>query len=545
MQVKNQDTLILKMKKYIVAILLFYATSGQILFAQSLFLEWQTCLGGSSNDQGNFMKLVVGNQGLGIVGTTDSDDGNLGCGFQGDYDAFYATVDTFGSNLYYRCFGGSGYDEFNSFIEYVPGFYYKYIIGRTSSNDGDVSGNHGSFDAWLVKTTFGGQIFWQKCLGGTGWEDGFSIISTSDGNLLMAGITSSDTIDGQATGCHGAFDGWLVKMDTSGNVLWQKCFGGSNSEYFYSVIESSDGNYVVAGFSDSDDGDLTTNLGSTDYWLLKVDAGGQLLWQKTFGGTDGDEAYNVIETIDNNLMILGYSYSHDNDAILTKADPGSSNILMIKIDQLGNKLWSNCYGDIGGARSKSVLQEANGKYRLACSVSSATGDASGCNIHGCCDAWMVTLDSTGAILNNQCFGSNSVDDGIKGIVAAREDGHYYFLGQAGDNSGDVTGSHGFDEIWIVKYIDSTSIINKVNELDNSNILIYPNPFNERLLISGSNPTSEAGFRILDLFGREYFCSFNFDSGNWNIETSELKEGVYTIQFFNDEKFINHIIIKLN
>jgi len=532
------------MKKFIISLLLIFASAGQLLFAQSLFLEWQTCLGGSSDDYGNSMKLVVGNQGLGIVGRTTSNDGNLGCGFQGNTDAFYATTDTFGSNLYYRCFGGTGYDEFNSFIEYVPGFYYKYIIGRTSSNDGDVSGNHGSFDAWLLKTTFGGQIMWQKCIGGTGWEDGFSIVPTSDGNLLMAGITSSDTIDGQATACHGAFDGWLVKMDTSGNVLWQKCFGGSNSEFFYSVIESSDGNYVVGGFSDSDDGDLSTNLGSTDYWLLKVDTGGQLLWQKTFGGTGGDEAYSVIETIDNNLMIVGYSYSQDNDAILTKADPGSSNILMIKIDQLGNKLWSNCYGDIGGARSKSVLQEANGNYRLGCSVSSATGDASGCNIHGCCDAWMLTLDSTGAILNNQCFGSSSVDDGIKGIVASLEHGHYYFLGQAGNNSGDVTGSHGFDEIWIVKYIDSTSIINKLNELKNNDFIVFPNPFNTQIIVSSLSTTLNTNVQIIDLLGRKHYCPYIKQDDHFIIDSSELNEGIYFVQIFSGTSFINHKLIKL-
>ncbi len=533
------------MKRIIIAIILCVTSASDKLYSQSVFLEWQTCIGGSADDHGNFMKLVVGNQGLGIVGRTDSDDGNLACGFQGNTDAFYATMDTLGSNHYYRCFGGTGYDEFNSFIEYVPGFYYKYIIGRTSSNDGDVSGNHGSLDAWLVKTTFGGQIFWQKCLGGTGWEDGFSIISTSDGNLLMAGIASSDTIDGQATGWRGDFDGWLVKMDTSGNVLWQKYYGGSSSDYLYSVIESSDGNYVAAGFTRSTDGDISNPLGSSDYWLIKVDTSGNLLWEKSFGGSTLDEAYKVIETHDGNYIIHGYSYSSDHDAISTKASPGSSNILLVKVDSSGNKIWSTCVGDQAGTFSKSIFEEPNGNLRIGALVSSASGDALGCNIHGCCDAWMVSLDSTGNLLSQECFGSNGVDGGDNAVVASTKTGHYYFLGQAGTNSGDVTGSHGGnEEIWVGKFVDSTLFTGVIDHNPSKLVMVFPNPCRDQLIIDGLHFSDREEFLFVDLIGKSFQCSYTFKENQVIFDTSALTEGVYILSVITQYIKTNYLVVKI-
>ena len=531
------------MKRYIVIILLIFASPGQVLFAQSLYLDWQTCLGGSSDDYGNFMKLVVGDQVIGIVGRTDSDDGNLGCSVPGNTDAFLGFLDTAGTNLSYRCYGGSRYEEFNSFVEMDPTTYDKFLVGRTNSNDGDVSGNHGSFDAWLVKTRFNGITRWQKCLGGTGWEDGFSIISTSDGNLLMAGITSSDSIDGQATGWHGGFDGWLVKMDTAGNVLWQKCYGGSGSEYFYSVIETYDGSYVVSGFSNSNDGDVTGNYGSSDYWILKVDPSGNIIWQKSFGGSTRDEAYNVIETLDSNLLINGSTYSHDYDAISTNAAAGSSNILLVKLDQTGNKIWSKCYGSIDITHTRSIIETQQGNLYFGGEVETASGEAAGCNIHGCCDAWILSLDSTGNILNQQCFGSNSVDDGLSGIIPSTQIGHYYFLGQAGSNSGDVSGHHGGNsEIWIAKIVDSVEIIlNRPLPIEHE-LTIYPNPFSDYLTITPGH-NFNLSLVISNYAGQVIYEQSISGKETFFLATHNLSAGIYFARIISYNRIYYYKLIK--
>jgi len=117
-----------------------------------------------------------------------------------------------------------------------------------------------------------------KSLGGSSYDNAYSIQQTSDGGYIVAGFSNSN--DGNVTGNHGSNDYWVVKLDTTGNILWQKSLGGSNDDYAYSIQQTSDDGYIVAGFSYSNDGNVTGNHGKHDYWVVKLDATGNILWQK-------------------------------------------------------------------------------------------------------------------------------------------------------------------------------------------------------------------------------------------------------------------------
>src|SRR5258706_546470 len=207
-----------------------------------------------------------------------------------------------------KCFGGTGWDDAYSVQQTTDGGYI--VVGSTSSNDGDVTGNHGAFDFWIVRLKNSGTIQWHKCLGGTLNDGATSVQETSDGGYIVEGYTGSN--DGDVTGNHdttGYSDYWLVKLDGSGIIQWQKCLGGTDEDQSYSVQQTSDGGYIVAGYAGSNDGDVTGNhyAGIGDYWIEKLDCTGKIHCHQCTGVTDWDGAYSVQQTIDGGYIVAGFS----------------------------------------------------------------------------------------------------------------------------------------------------------------------------------------------------------------------------------------------
>ncbi len=148
-------------------------------------------------------------------------------------------------------------------------------------------------------------IEWQKCLGGSGNEAAFSIQQTTDGKFIVAGY--SDANGGDVTGNHGGDDYWIVKLDGAGNLLWQKSLGGNSLEEPNSIRQTTDGGFIVAGYSYSNNGDVSGNHGSDDFWIVKLDTAGNLLWQKSFGGSGDDGATSIQQTTDGGFIVAGWS----------------------------------------------------------------------------------------------------------------------------------------------------------------------------------------------------------------------------------------------
>src|SRR6185295_11993940 len=137
------------------------------------------------------------------------------------------------------------------------------------------------------------EIKWQRSLGGSGGDAAYSIQQTADSGFIVAGGTTS--LDGDVTGLHGdgsTTDDWIVRLDKQGNIIWQRCYGGPNDEQANSVQETTDGGFIVAGYSNSNDSDVAGNHGHFDYWILKLDSLGNLVWQKCLGGDKDDKAYS-------------------------------------------------------------------------------------------------------------------------------------------------------------------------------------------------------------------------------------------------------------
>jgi len=203
-----------------------------------------------------------------------------------------------------KCLGGSLSDQGYEVLSSLDGSYL--VAGYTRSKDGDVSGNHGSSDVWVVKMDPSGTIQWQKCFGGSNPDYAYSATQTADGGYLTGGLTFSN--DGEVSGKHGDADLWVVKLDSSGTLQWQKCLGGSDNDLAESIIQTTDGGYLIGGMSASNDDDVSGNHGSNDYWVAKLDLSGSIQWQKSLGGSSGDWAESVIQTVDGGYLVGGTTF---------------------------------------------------------------------------------------------------------------------------------------------------------------------------------------------------------------------------------------------
>ncbi|MBL7827292.1 MAG: hypothetical protein JNJ57_11715, partial [Saprospiraceae bacterium] len=184
-----------------------------------------------------------------------------------------------------KTFGGESHDYGRKALLTTDGDYL--IVGYTFSNGGDVIGFHGISDFWVLRLSSSGELLWKKTYGGSDHDLPFDAVQTPDGGFVIAGHTRSD--DGDVTGQHGEKDAWIIKIDGSGTLLWQRTLGGSGWDEAWSITLTSDGGYAVAGTSDSSDGDCLGNPGqSQDYWVVKMKGGGEIEWQKSYGGSNFD-----------------------------------------------------------------------------------------------------------------------------------------------------------------------------------------------------------------------------------------------------------------
>ncbi|MPR33960.1 esterase/lipase family protein [Salmonirosea aquatica] len=370
-----------------------------------------------------------------------------------------------------RSLGGVGDDIANSIQQTSDGGYI--IAGYSYYNGGDVTGNHGGSDYWIVKLSSQGLIQWQKSLGGSNGDEAHSIQQTSDGGYIVAGFSNS--IDGDVTGNHGArgvFDRpswsddiWVVKLSPQGQIQWQKSLGGRGDERAESIQQTSDGGYIVAGYSDSEDGDVSGHHHPSgyvgffyDYWIVKLNPQGQIQWEKSLSRFSfNDKAYSIQQTSDGGYIVAGESDSLINNR-------SDSNYWVVKLDQQGQILWQKSLGGSNDDKAKSIQQTSDGGYIVAGSSNSNDGDVSGNHIGvdffgfpaWSSDFWIVKLSSQGQILWQKSLGGSNYD--VATSVQQTSDGGYIVAGDSYSNDGDIFGHHEptgyppgpFFDQWIVK-----------------------------------------------------------------------------------------------
>jgi len=351
-----------------------------------------------------------------------------------------------------KSLGGSNEEEAYSIKQATDGGYI--IVGSSSSNDGDVTGHHGGSSAndyWIVKLDSLGNKQWQKSLGGTDDDYATFVQQTTDGGYIIAGVSNSN--DGDVTGNHGNYDYWIVKLDNTGTILWQKSFGGSSDDFAAYIQQTSDGGYIIGGISNSNDGDVTTHHNTTataDYWIVKLNSSGVIQWQKSLGGTDDDYATFVQQTTDGGYIVSGSSFSNTNgDVTGNHGNSSSTDYWIVKLDINGIIQWQKSLGGTNSDWANSIQQTTDGGYIITGESISTDGDIT--NHIGDYDYWVVKLDGNGIIQWQKSLGGIYWDKASS--IQQTSDGGYIIAGFSYSNNGDVSGHWGstfIPDYWIVK-----------------------------------------------------------------------------------------------
>jgi hypothetical protein len=285
-----------------------------------------------------------------------------------------------------RTYGGSGSD-------------WAYFVQQTKDEGYIVSGEtalgSGGDDAWVMKLDSLGNVTWQKTYGGTRNDYAWSVQQTADEGYIITGQTTSFGV--------GNSDIWLLKLNGTGDIAWQKTYGGTSNDYAWSVQQTADEGYIIAGQTTS------FGAGEGDAWVMKLDSLGNVTWQKTYGGSGDDRALSIHQTADEGYIIVGETYSFGS---------GDCDAWVMKLDSLGNVTWQKTYGGSKYDAAWSVQQTADGGYIVAgLTTSFGAGD---------CDAWVMKLDSLGSITWQKAYGGTKYD--AASYVRKTTDGSYIVTG---------------------------------------------------------------------------------------------------------------------
>jgi hypothetical protein len=502
--------------------------------AQNIILDWQKCIGGDSSDYGAAIIQCPYN-GFLAVGSSISNDSNV-VGNHGVNDIIVIRIDSNGNKIWQKCFGGSS-EEWAYSV--ALSFDSCYVIAcGTASNDSDVSGNHGDEDYWIFKLDTNGNILWQKCFGGSNYELAVSIKLVNDHGFIISGYCGSN--NGNVAGFHGYFDSWIIKIDSSGTLQWQKCLGGTDQEAALCVAQTFDEGYIIANQSISNDGDLTTNFGNMDYWIVKLDTGKNIEWQRNYGGSFGDIPRSIVQTIDSGYLVAGFTYSNDSNVT---GNHGEDDFWLIKLDKSGNIEWQKCYGGWYTERLFSLKQTFDHGYIAAGYSVSNNGDVTG--HHGNLsspDAWVLKVDSLGVIQWQKSFGG-SFDDEINDIIQ-NTDSTYTLIGWTNSNDFDVNGNHGDYDIWIAKISDISINIVISEQIEENIFNIFQ--LNNEIVVRVNSTKSDKGYlKFYSIDGR---CIINVNialkvgENRFTYPIQNLSKGIYACQLINNNKNNSSIFI---
>jgi hypothetical protein len=511
----------------------FFLLTTITIYAQPA-IEWQNSIGGSGTDQAYSIQQTT-DGGFIVAGNCASNDGDaLGSILHFNGDFWIVKLSDTGTIQWQKMFGGNEYDNAN-FVQQTTDSGYI-IAGSSASNDGDITGHHGSAgdsDYWIVKLNSIGNLHWQKSLGGTGIDEASSIHQTLDGGYIVGG--SSNSNNGDVSGNHGSKDFWVIKISDSGNIQWQKSFGGTETDALWSVCQTTDKGYIIAGLSCSNNGDVTGHHGSiysADYWVIKTDSIGTIQWQKSLGGTYDDWAYSIQQTTDGGYIVAGGSGSPDGDVT---GNHGAFDFWIVKLSNTGSIQWQKSFGGSSPERVYSIQQTSDGGY-VACGMTqSNNGDVTG--FQGSVDYWMIKIDTVGNLQWQKTLGG-TIEDWAHSLCQTA-DGKYAIAGYSLSYNGDVTGPHGLYDMWVVKL---GAVITGVDDSEQSgiNYSVYPNPTTDLLNIKIQPSLVGSTYSLTDLMGKTIITGKVMEE-NSVIDISGFAGGMYFLRVGDDARHLMKLI----
>ena len=383
-------------------------------------LDWQKSIGGSGFDLLQSIKNTR-DGGFILAGTSSSDKSsqkNDDC--KGITDFWVIKLNAKGDEQWQRTIGGNGQDELVCAFQTKDG---GFMLGGSSSSSPEIieenvqtastlsnttdlytksEKSRGNMDYWVVKLDKNGVIEWQKTYGGEYADLLRSMEQTQDGGFILGGYSTSSRLGDKTDANNGMGDYWIIKINDVGNIEWQKTYGSDGDDQLYAIHQTEDGGYIVGGNSNSTQS--LTSLGGivangTDYWILKLDEKGEVIWSKTYDFGKVDILTSLVENKDHSYLIGGYSQGETDRSnkfngkvseFIHKDKDGTNDYNALKINEQGEEIWSKTVGSGGEDILRKVIETRDGSYLLAGTSNAVSSKDKNSNI-GSNDFWVVKL----------------------------------------------------------------------------------------------------------------------------------------------------------
>lgn len=417
-------------------------TDGQI--------QWQKTIGGDGVDELNVIRqtrdggyILGGYSSSSKTGEKSEEHYGLNCPTD-CFDYWIIKLNASGNIEWQNTIGGSSYDMLYSLEQTYDGGYI-FAGGSGSGTSGDKTEDSlGDWDMWIVKINSTGSIQWQNTIKAVDYDLAFSIRQTSDSGYIVGGVSTSSISADKTENNRGSYDLWILKLNTSGSIIWQRTLGGVGNDQLASIRQTRDGGYIVGAISGSmKSGDKTLDsLGGFDYWILKLNAAGSIQWQRVIGG-DNDEFLSVVEETADGGFVCGGTSASGVSGNKTVENKGSRDYWMVKLDTLGIIEWQSDIGGSGEDWMTDIQQTLDGNYILGgWSYSGISGDKTQ-NSHGIFrDYWIVKMNVvndvntiTGSIFkgnNSDCIRDGN-ERGMRNIIVQTSPKKYYGITDSSGN----------------------------------------------------------------------------------------------------------------
>jgi hypothetical protein len=536
----------------------FYFILFVPLLMQCQNILWEKSYGGKYADY-LFDVQPTADYGFILAGGSLSDkSGTKSENNQGDLDYWVWKMDETGKPDWQKSLGGSGFDLLKSIRGTKDG---GFILGGTSNSE---AGFHkkdsckGNTDFWVFKLNAKGEEQWQRTIGGTGQDELLSVFQTTDGGYILGGSSSSDAtltttaknaltttkkdLTVKSSNSRGNMDYWIVKLNAQGEVQWQKTYGGKYADELRSMEQTKDGGYILGGYSNSpQSGDKTEpSIGIGDYWVVKIDNSGTIEWQRTYGGNGDNQLYVIHQTGDEGYLIGGNSNS--TNSLTTKGGTVSNgtDFWLLKVDTQGEEQWSRTY-DYGKVDILTSLVENKdhtfliGGYAQN-DVTSESTLALKKQDKGINDYIALKIDAAGQELWTQSVGSSG-EDILRKLIETR-DGGYLLAGTSNASSSlDKKSTIGSNDFWVVKLQDKVNI-----EPAKVAIEVFPNPVATFTNVIIGYEYTNGTATLVDLSGRT-LQQFSITSRTVPLDLTMYPEGIYIVNIKTDVRIDGLKLIK--
>lgn len=512
-------------KKYCYLFFLFFSLT---LYSQTPVINWSKIYGGNFLDQPRD-----------LIRTSDGNYVTYGYRQLGDqfYNsdtyAWLVKLDINGDMIWQKNYGQNLTDVVGYTVRETSdgGFI---LLGSVNSSNTSTG-----FDVRLVKTDNLGNILWSKTFAGlySGTETFKSVIQTPDGGYMLAGYSDSASgtvFDVNYGGALMGYDGWVIKLDASGNMFWKRNYGTVNSEYFNNITPLPNGDFIVSGYSYAPGGN-----GMSDFWIVRINQNGIVRWEKKYGGSTHDESVKTIVTYDGDLICVGKISSPSNTGNVT-VNHGGEDVWMIKLSSAtGDMLWQKSFGGSGYEAVTEVKETVDHALVLVGNTSSSDN---GITLRGAADSWIFKTNETGDLIWQKTFGGTYGDTAYGFVIDNNNE--YVLANSSSSFDYDVNNPSNTNfNLWFFKLtpdtsgtLSDTSVNQNMNYAGNDCdiIKLYPNPSPRNEFFTNYKITEAKTVNIFDVSGKLVYSNLDFKD---YMKLDFLQKGVYVAHITDADSLI--------